>query len=157
MYIQKSSAIDGLLRLPGATYQLTGAFARDGSSQRTLTTDNNGMAELDRALLVADGATEYTLKETVAPEGYALNAADFVFTVSTDGSIVAKGEAVAGYAVTGEGNITVSATDDPIEVAIKKVASDGAGDSAMNGAEFQIEGVFAGETESKVEALHHLR
>lgn len=152
MYIQKSSAIDGLWRLPGATYQLTGAFA-DGSSQRTLTTDNNGMAELDRALLVADGATEYTLKETVAPEGYALNAEDFVFTVSTDGSIVAKGEAVAGYAVTGEGNITVSATDDPIEVAIKKVASDGAGDSAMNGAEFQIEGVFAGETESKVETL----
>lgn len=152
MYIQKSSAIDGLWRLPGATYQLTGAFA-DGSSQRTLTTDNNGMAELDRALLVADGATEYTLKETVAPEGYALNAADFVFTVSTDGSIVAKGEAVAGYAVTGEGNITVSATDDPIEVAIKKVASDGASDSAMNGAEFQIEGVFAGETESKVETL----
>ena len=152
MYIQKSSAIDGLWRLPGAAYQLTGAFA-DGSSQRTLTTDNNGMAELDRALLVANGATEYTLKETVAPEGYALNAADFVFTVSTDGSIVAKGEAVAGYAVTGEGNITVSATDDPIEVAIKKVASDGAGDSAMNGAEFQIEGVFAGETESKVETL----
>lgn len=152
MYIQKSSAIDGLLRLPGATYQITGAFA-DGSSQRTLTTDNNGMAELDRALLVADGATEYTLKETVAPEGYALNAAGFVFTVSTDGFIVAKGEAVAGYAVTGEGNITVSATDDPIEVAIKKVASDGAGDSAMNGAEFQIEGVFAEETESKVETL----
>ena len=152
MYIQKSSAIDGLWRLPGAAYQLTGAFA-DGSSQRTLTTDNNGMAELDRALLVANGATEYTLKETVAPEGYALYAADFVFTVSTDGSIVAKGEAVAGYAVTGEGNITVSATDDPIEVAIKKVASDGAGDSAMNGAEFQIEGVFAGETESKVETL----
>ena len=55
--------------------------------------------------------------------------------------------------MTGEGNITVSATDDPIEVAIKKVASDGAGDSAMNGAEFQIEGVFAGETESKVETL----
>ena len=98
MYIQKSSAIDGLLRLPGATYQLTGAFA-DGSSQRTLTTDNNGMAELDRALLVADGATEYALKETVAPEGYALNAADFVFTVSTDGSIVAKGEAVAGLSL----------------------------------------------------------
>ena len=152
MYIQKSSAIDGLWRLPGATYQLTGVFA-DGSNQRTLTTDENGMAELDRALLIADGATEYTLKETVAPEGYALNAADFVFTVSTDGSIVAKGEAVAGFAVTGEGNITVSATDDPIEVAIKKAASDGAGDSAMNGAEFQIEGVFAEETESKVETL----
>lgn len=152
MYIQKSSAIDGLWRLPGATYQLTGAFA-DGSSQRTLTTDNNGMAELDRALLIADGATEYTLKETVAPEGYTLNAAEFVFTVSTDGSIVAKGEAVAGFAVTGEGNITVSATDDPIKVAVKKVASDGAGDSAMNGAEFQIKGVFAGETESRVETL----
>ena len=152
MYIQKSSAIDGLWRLPGATYQLTGVFA-DGSNQRTLTTDKNGMAEVDRALLIADGATEYTLKETVAPEGYALNAADFVFTVSTDGSIVAKGEAVAGFAVTGEGNITVSATDDPIEVAIKKAASDGAGDSAMNGAEFRIEGVFADETESKVETL----
>ncbi|WP_297155242.1 SpaA isopeptide-forming pilin-related protein [uncultured Ellagibacter sp.] len=139
MHVQKVSSLNALEKLENASFLLSGVFA-DGTAERSLTTDSNGMAELDKALLIADGKTVYTLTETCAPEGYRINAEAFTFTVATDGSLVpvAGQSADAGYSVVGEGGIVVSAEDYPIELVIQKKASDGSADSAMKGARFTI-------------------
>ena len=139
MHVQKVSSLNALEKLENASFLLSGVFA-DGTAERSMTTDSNGMAELDKGLLIADGKTVYTLTETQAPEGYRINAEAFAFTVATDGSLVpAAGQSAdAGYSVVGEGSIVVSAEDYPIELAIQKKASDGSADSAMKGARFAI-------------------
>ena len=139
MHVQKVSSLNALEKLENASFLLSGVFA-DGTAERSLTTDSNGMAELDKALLIADGKTVYTLTETCAPEGYRINAEAFTFTVATDGSLVpvAGQSADAGYSVVGEGGIVVSAEDYPIELVIQKKASDGSTGGAMKGARFTI-------------------
>ena len=139
MHVQKVSSLNALEKLENASFLLSGVFA-DGTAERSMTTDSNGMAELDKGLLIADGKTVYTLTETQAPEGYRINAEAYAFTVATDGSLVpAAGQSAdAGYSVVGEGSIVVSAEDYPIELAIQKKASDGSADSAMKGARFAI-------------------
>ena len=139
MHVQKVSSLNALEKLENASFLLSGAFA-DGTAERSLTTDSNGMAELDKGLLIADGKTVYALTETCAPEGYRINAEAFTFTVATDGSLVpvAGQSADAGYSVVGEGGIVVSAEDYPIELVIQKKASDGSTGGAMKGARFTI-------------------
>lgn len=139
MYVQKVSSLNALEKLENASFILSGTFA-DGTTERRMTTDSNGMADLDKGLLIADGKTVYTLTETQAPEGYKINEAAFAFTVATDGSLVpvAGQSADAGYSVIGEGSIVVSAKDRPIELVLQKKASDGSAASAMKGARFAI-------------------
>ena len=139
MHVQKVSSLNALEKLENASFLLSGVFA-DGTAERSMTTDSNGMAELDKGLLIADGKTVYTLTETQAPEGYRINAEAFAFTVATDGSLVpvAGQSADAGYSVIGEGGIVVSAKDRPIELVLQKKASDGSAASAMKGARFAI-------------------
>ena len=139
MHVQKVSSLNALEKLESASFILSGTFA-DGTAERCMTTDSNGMADLDKGLLIADGKTVYTLTETQAPEGYKVNEAAFAFTVATDGSLVpvAGQSADAGYSVIGEGSIVVSAKDRPIELVLQKKASDGSAASAMKGARFAI-------------------
>lgn len=139
MHVQKVSSLNALEKLENASFILSGTFA-DGTAERRMTTDSNGMADLDKGLLIADGKTVYTLTETQAPEGYRVNEAAFVFTVATDGSLVpvAGQSADAGYSVIGEGSIVVLAKDRPIELVLQKKASDGSAASAMKGARFAI-------------------
>lgn len=139
MHVQKVSSLNALEKLENASFILSGTFA-DGTAERRMTTDSNGMADLDKGLLIADGKTVYTLAETQAPEGYKVNEAAFAFTVATDGSLVpvAGQSADAGYSVIGEGSIVVSAKDRPIELVLQKKASDGSAASAMKGARFAI-------------------
>lgn len=139
MHVQKVSSLNALEKLENASFILSGTFA-DGAAERCMTTDSNGMADLDKGLLIADGKTVYTLTETQAPEGYRVNEAAFAFTVATDGSLVpvAGQSADAGYSVIGEGSIVVSAKDRPIELVLQKKASDGSAASAMKGARFAI-------------------
>lgn len=139
MHVQKVSSLNALEKLENASFILSGTFA-DGTAERRMTTDFNGMADLDKGLLIADGKTVYTLTETQAPEGYRVNEAAFAFTVATDGSLVpvAGQSADAGYSVIGEGSIVISAKDRPIELVLQKKASDGSAASAMKGARFAI-------------------
>lgn len=139
MHVQKVSSLNALEKLENTSFILSGTFA-DGTAERRMTTDSNGMADLDKGILIADGKTVYTLTETQAPEGYKVNEAAFAFTVATDGSLVpVAGQSVdAGYSVIGEGSIVVSAKDRPIELVLQKKASDGSAASAMKGARFAI-------------------
>lgn len=67
MHVQKVSSLNVLEKLENASFILSGTFA-DGTAERRMTTDSNGMANLDKGLLIADGKTVYTLTETQAPE-----------------------------------------------------------------------------------------
>ena len=102
--------------LAGATFAVTGLFA-DGHDTRAVTVDENGRAPLEN--LVA-GQT-YTVRETVAPEGYDLIEDEWSFTVMLDGTL--SGEATgsaptllsageSGYLVDEDG-VTLRAVDAP--------------------------------------------
>ena len=133
-----------------ATFTLSGTFA-DGEDTVELTTSGEtGSVELERARLVADGETVYTLTETAAPAGYMLNLNSFSFTVATDGTITpAEGMEESGYSVS-EGGVSVVARDDAISLALAKSGSNGATGAAMEGATFKVSGdVFAGEAEGE--------
>ena len=132
-----------------ATFELTGVFANGEERTVELTTSGEtGSAELERALLVADGATQYTLRETAAPAGYMVNVNEFRFTVATDGTITpAEGMDESGYSVSEDG-VSVVARDDAISLVVDKRGSDGASGASMAGATFAVSGdVFAGEAE----------
>ena len=133
-----------------ATFTLSGTFA-DGEDTVELTTSGEtGSVELERARLVADGETVYTLTETAAPAGYMLNLNSFSFTVATDGTITpAEGMEESGYSVSEDG-VSVVARDDAISLALAKAGSNGATGAAMEGATFKVSGdVFAGEAEGE--------
>ena len=108
-------------------FTLAGDFA-DGSDEQTLVTegDLDGVA-LDRALLIADGETEYTLHEVEPPAGYETIRTDLVFTVETDGTITIENAAEATIAGWGaiENGFVLTAHDDPIEIGLTKVDLDG--------------------------------
>ena len=110
-----------------------------------------GWAEFERGALRADGKSVYVLRETIAPEGYELNANPLYFKLETNGSVTllasndpddllaADAAAAMGFAVTGEGNFTVTAEDAPIEVSVAKhgVGEDG-NDAPLAGAAFTL-------------------
>ncbi|WP_321973274.1 SpaA isopeptide-forming pilin-related protein [Paratractidigestivibacter sp.] len=132
MSIQKVDASNPAVKLEGATFELTGAFA-DGSTKQVLTTEGElGVATLEKALLVADGKTVYSLTETKAPAGYELDTTPTTFTVGTDGKI----SVMAGnMSVTGDDLTTVSAKDTAIEIALNKESAAG---EKLSGAKFEI-------------------
>ncbi len=94
--------------LSGATFSLSGNFA-DGTTSKTLTTNENGEAVLPDALLRADGSSIYILKETQAPDDYLPNLNGVKFTVGTDGVIDIQG-APAGYEVDDDTGTSIIST-----------------------------------------------
>lgn len=109
--------------IAGVEFSLAGIFA-DGTgttTSRTLTSTTSGV-ELDKAQLIADGMTVYTLGEVNEPAGYE-TIASISFTVATDGTIQvqdADTAHAAGWSWASEG-IVVTADDDPIEIGLTKV------------------------------------
>jgi hypothetical protein len=125
-YMTKVSATDSLHKLSGAVFELTGIFAgQTSATTKTLTTDETGYATIDKAQLIADGQTEYTLTETQAPNGYLRLAQSYTFTVATDGTITPTQD-VTGYSVNATGEnaaFTVTAADTPIALKLIKEAA----------------------------------
>ena len=130
--------------LAGATFQIEGTFT-DGMLPHVVTVGEDGTAPLEG--LVA-GET-YTLRETLAPEGYELVAGELTFAVGMDGTLELVGEVPAGYELSADG-LTLTATDEPIEARIVKLST--AGD-ALDGATFEVTGRFAGSDEAETREL----
>ena len=130
--------------LSGAEFELTGIFANaDGTpaaEAETRTVPVDGTASVSGLIAsVEDGAAyEYTLTETKAPAGYELNTTEFKFTVNEDGTIKAADQ--TGYSVSVDG-ITITATDEPVEITLNKAGSDNP-DFKLN-ATFELTGIFA--------------
>lgn len=152
-YMTKVSATDTSRKLSGAVFELTGIFAgQTSATTKEMTTDETGVATIDKAQLVADGQTEYTLTETQAPNGYLRITQSYTFTVATDGTITPTKD-VTGYSVntTGENaTFTVTAADTPIALKLVKEAADLEGNPVdgqkLAGAVFTITPAADGET-----------
>ncbi len=152
-YMTKVSAVDASRKLSGAVFELTGIFAgQTSATTKTLTTDETGYATIDKAQLIADGQTEYTLTETTAPNGYLRLAQAYTFTVATDGTITPTQD-VTGYSVNATGEnaaFTVTAADTPIALKLIKEAADLQGNlvdgQKLAGAVFTITPAADGET-----------
>lgn len=127
--------------LAGAKFELTGKFA-NGSTSQTLDATVDPTVELDKALLIADGKTQYTLTETAAPGGYERIQQSLVFTVSEAGVITpvdASAAQAAGWSV-GKDGISVTAADKPIEIDLVKLGTD-SGTKELAGSEFLVKPV----------------
>lgn len=152
-HVTKVSATDPSRKLNGAEFQLTGIFAgQTGATTKTLTTDETGIATIDKAQLIADGQTEYTLTETKSPNGYLRLTQPYTFTVATNGTITSKQE-TTGYSVNmAEENatFTVTAADTPTALKLVKEAADLQGNPVagqkLAGAVFTITPANDGET-----------
>ena len=112
--------------LEGAEY---GVYAADGSLRATLTTDENGVARSD---LLAAG--DYTVKETKAPKGYALDEESHAVTVPS-GSTAKLG-------------VSDEPQNDPVLILLGKYDSETAynteanlpkGSASLAGAQFTVE------------------
>lgn len=90
--------------------------------------------------LVAGG--QYVLTETKAPAGYELIEGGVAFVVGANGTIMATGPNYPFYTVSlSSAEVSITAHDDPIELAIAKVDENG---KPLEGAEFMITGDFVG-------------
>lgn len=117
----------------GAQFSLSGAFANGATVQTLNVTSEDGRIALDKALLIADGTTKYTLTETSAPAGYETLPA-LEFTVAENGTITPVNP-VAGWSVSNDG-ITITAADTPVKITLIKNGDDGA--TNLNGAVFYL-------------------
>ena len=84
-----------------------------------------------------DTGTRYSIRETKAPEGYALDPTPFAFSVAPDGTLVAQD--AGGYRVEA-GGLVLTACDVPLGVDLEKVGSDG---EPLTGAVYALSGVFS--------------
>lgn len=153
--VRKVDAEDVLLGLNGATFSLAPAdgytFADGSEDVREVSTETvsgeAGLAVFDRALLRADNESVYELRETRAPDGYALSDETLLFRVDTNGSVVPVrvGDdgyvdltvdelADKGFALDVSGVLIVAA-DKPGDVTLRKVGEDG---EALGGATFTL-------------------
>ena len=117
----------------GAQFRLSGAFANRTTVQTLDVTSEDGRIALDKALLIADGTTKYTLTETSAPAGYETLPA-LEFTVAENGTITPVNP-VVGWSVSNDG-ITITAADTPVKITLIKNGDDGA--TNLNGAVFYL-------------------
>lgn len=104
--------ITGKQPIPGATVEI---FDADGKSVYKAVTDKDGKIS---TMTLAPG--KYTFKETMAPEGFALNANTMSFEIKPDGTI--RGD--------------TSFTDEVVQLTVKKV--DSATKKSLRGAEFGL-------------------
>lgn len=117
----------------GAQFSLSGTFANGTWVQTLDVTSDDGRIALDKALLIADGTTRYTLAETSAPAGYETLPA-LEFTVAEGGTITPTSQ-VDGWTVSNDG-ITITAADMPVKITLIKNGDDGAAN--LNGAVFDL-------------------
>ena len=145
--LQKKGSDSGGELLPGASYELYRGESATGTPVWTGATTADGALELTGLI----GGQTYTLHEASAPAGYELMA-DVTFTVGTDGTVTFKDEAAAkeaGYETSGDGAITITATDTAIELTLAK---QDLGDKSLSGAKFEITGVFVNNETRELDA-----
>lgn len=134
--IVKVDANNATTQLPGAVFEITGEFAGSNDAEtREFKTDENGVISIDTEL--KSGQT-YQLTEKQAPDGYEHRAGTLEFTVGENGEVSIVGTAPDGYSVE-QGNVTIVASDEPIEVGFLK---EDLGDTNLAGGEFTLSGTF---------------
>ena len=129
--------------LPGATFEVTGAFAGSNEEEtRRYTVDATGelMGTKNISAELKSGET-YKLTETAAPAGYELIKGILSFKVNENGTVEAVGDVPAGYSIE-QGNVTIVAADEPIEVSFAKKDL---GDTNLAGARFTLSGTFVND------------
>lgn len=149
--INKVSAEDGGTKLNGAVFEITGVFADAPSEEtREYTTASDGslVGVANISAKLKSGET-YTLRETVAPNGYELIQGELSFLVKEDGTIEVQGTAPAGYTVE-QGNVSIVASDTPITVSFAKQNLDGS--EQLAGAQFVIAGTFVNDATHELSA-----
>lgn len=144
--IVKVDANNTTTQLPNVIFEITGEFAGSNETEtREFKTDENGRIDIDTKL--KSGQT-YKLTEKQAPDGYEHRTGTLEFTVGENGEVSIVGTAPEGYSVE-QGNVTIVASDEPIEVGfVKKDLSD----TNLAGAEYTLSGIFVNdETHETVE------
>lgn len=143
LQVQKVDANGAQLKVDGAVFEVKpvkgSRFVDDGKQSLTMTTDDYGVAKLDEAQLILGNS--YTLQEITAPEGYKRLPDTIEFTVNTGteqgkpaGSItITKG--ATGFAADGTNGIQLNVRNDPIELKLVKVDTNG---DAVPGVTFQL-------------------
>ena len=137
--------------LAAAQFQITGTFA-GGTEQETRTFATNADGTLtyqDQTLenlsAVFVAGNEYTIVETAAPGGYKIIDGQLTFEVTEGGQIETTDQTAQpgqpGFAI-GADNVTIMALDESFEIQLTKLGSD-TGDEPLNGAVFELTGVFA--------------
>ena len=143
--LKKTSSSNSEAALQNATFELYhGASVEEGVLHETLTTDENGSAEVKSLV----GGETYTLHEVTAPAGYEV-LFDVTFTVEKDGTVTLQ-DAPEGYTVAeGEdGVVTFTAADTPIEAQLVKTDE---ADTPLADAIFTVQGTFAGDYANETE------
>lgn len=134
--IVKVDAHNTTTKLPGAVFEIVGEFAGSNETEtREFKTNENGRIDIDTEL--KSGQT-YQLTEKQAPDGYEHRAGTLEFTVGENGEVSIVGTAPDGYSVE-QGNVTIVASDEPIEVGFLK---EDLGDTSLAGGEFTLSGTF---------------
>lgn len=139
--LNKADATSGTL-VNGAAFQLTDDSLTDDSDKNKViwvTPDNTTPVSTwsDITGILVAGKT-YTLTETKAPDGYE-TAAPVKIVMDKQGVITVT-EGGDHASVTNKSTVTVK--DQPIEIGLKKI--DAESNAALSGAEFKVEGTFAG-------------
>ena len=162
---KSTSGID----VANATYQISGKFrGADGQPQQDVRTYTTATTQALKGAVKVEGligGETYTIKETASPAGYALDGAEFTFTVKDDGTVVAgssdqtaaNGAATTsqdskrntGYSIANRDTVTITQTDAPVRLGLAKRGSN-TGEQQLFGAEFTIEGKFANDYASGV-------
>lgn len=140
--------------LENATFSITpvdgSTFADGGTEAIEMTTDSNGVIKMTAQLMV--GGT-YDITEVSAPEGYEKVAGILRIKVADNGEIKTEGSVAedgtvnqqvpTGYSKVGSNAFEVQVVNQPVEIALVKVATD---DTAtyLAGGVFEITGQFAG-------------
>ena len=129
--------------LPGATFEVTGAFAGSNEEEtRRYTVDATGelMGIKNISAELKSGET-YELTETAAPAGYELIKGTLSFKVNENGTVEAVADVPAGYSIEQDG-VAIVAADAPIEVSFAKKDL---GDTSLAGARFTLSGTFVND------------
>lgn len=142
--------------LEGATFTITpvgeSTFADGSKTAREFETDENGIISSSAELVVGN---QYDITETAAPEGYERVTGTMRIRVADDGTIQVVGSvengqvtgnlAPSGYSRVGDNAFEVQVTNNPVEISIKKISSEGH-ETYLPNATFELEGHFAGDT-----------
>ena len=145
--------------LPWAQFSITPvdgskfAAGANPTETQTMRTGEDGWLSMTAWLIVGD---EYDITEVKAPEGYERVTGTMRIRVEEDGSISVVGSVnedgsitpapPTGYTKVDDNTFEVSVVNEPIEINIEKVGSNDTA-TGLEGAEFEITGVFAGSNE----------
>ena len=129
-------AVFSIKPVKGSAFAKNNGLEKDGSLKLT-TTGDDGVADIPSAMLIAGNS--YTITEVTAPKGYEL-AGSVTFQVSDDGKdITLTGDvtdASGSYQASAPGGLlTLTATDEPVEITLSKENADG---DSLSGAEFSV-------------------